>query len=142
MTAVTFFAKRSLVAGHDLDDEISLDLEATIETTPFSRKPKIEMNESLDGHREVLRYHAIRTMTVHLAPSSGATLDAVIEFLDSVEAGESFTFDAYGSVAIPDDPVTATLQEGGYDPSRFASVGAGGKTDYVTISFSVRIRLP
>jgi len=40
------------------------------------------------------------------------------EFLASVAAGETFTFDPYGTIAVPDDPRPAVLASEGYKPQR------------------------
>lgn len=39
-----------------------------------------------------------------------ALKDQVIEFLDSVAAGEAWTLDVYGTEATPDDPRTYIIQ--------------------------------
>lgn len=44
------------------------------------------------------------------------------EFLNSVDRGEEFTFDANGTTAAPDNPVTVTLREGTGDVDRLRNV--------------------
>jgi hypothetical protein len=143
MTTATYVAKRSIISGHLLGESYTIALKLLSTSPGFEREVNATENESLSGHVETLRFHAAKTIQVDLAPLKGGTeLDAVLEFLDSVEGGESFTFDHYGSIAVPHDPVSARRQKGSYSLARHTPIGAGGATDYFSISFRVRVLIP
>lgn len=139
MTAVTYTARRSIIPGHSINSSYSLDLPC-VAVDP-KRDPRVETQETLSGARESLRYHAVMTYAVTLAPLQGTELRAVLEFLDSVEAGEAFTFDPHGSANDPDAPVTAELESGGYPLNRRPQ-GKGGGSDPFSVQFTVRVVLP
>lgn len=143
MTAVTYTAKRSIISGHIEDTNYSINLAVMADTPGFTRETNDATNTTLDGSREVLRYHAIKYYDIHLAPlKGGAALDVVLEFLDSVEGGETFGFDFYGTVASPASVVSATLDKAGYSLDRYQALGTGGAGDYFTLSFRVRVVVP
>jgi len=138
VTAVTYVATRSVTGAHVAGNTYSLDLPCLIATPGDSRQPNVVTNEALSGARETFRFHAIKSYDIQLLPLTGTKLAQVLEFLDSVEAGESFQFDMYGSVATPVAPVAASLETAGYTQTRYQSVGQGGANDYFTMNFKVR----
>lgn len=140
MTAVTYTALRSIIGGHSINVSYSLDLSCT-EITP-SRRPSVTKNQSLSGRRESLRFFAEEIYSVELAPLAGDALAAVREFLDSVEAGEPFTFDPYGTSNVPRDPQAAEIDGDGYELPRTGRRGQGGHNDKHTLSFKVRVLQP
>ena len=143
MTAVTYTAKRSLISGHSAGSTYSLNLSVLVSSPGFSRDVNNVTNESINGSQETLRFFATKTYQVNLAPlKGGSPLNAVLEFLDSVEGLETFTWDFYGTVAVPNAAVTAQLEKGGYQLARYNPLGAGGATDDFTLSFRVRVRVP
>ena len=52
-------------------------------------------------------------MTESIDPGSNLD-DYLLEFLASVENGEGFTFDRYGTVASPDNPVACIMVSASY----------------------------
>jgi hypothetical protein len=108
----------------------------------YSREVKKTVNESLNGTRESIRFYAVKYFDVQLAPITGTELNQVIEFLDSCENGESFTWDFYGSVASPHSAVSASIDGNGYQLTRSSPVGQGGANDYFKVSFRVRVLAP
>lgn len=136
MTAVTYIAKRSIVAGHVVNNSYSINI--PVVSMPVSRQPKKTMNESLSLLRETI-YHGSSEMwniqTALLTPSQTLSIK---EFLDSVEDGSSFTFDAYGNVNTPVNQVTAEIESTGYSMEREAK-GQGGSNDHFRFSFVVRV---
>lgn len=70
------------------------------------------------GSPEVL----IHRRDVQIDVTTGLILEADIkkwrEFLASVEGGETFTFDRYGSIASPSEPLTVYLVDDSYTESR------------------------
>lgn len=140
MTAVVYTASRSLISGHTVGGVYSLDLSCD---SPGGLEPRREVSRRripvISGKAsEVLRYYGRMEWQVRLAPLSGAALLAVQEFLDSVEDA-TFTFDPYGTVAVPVAAVSAEIVSDGYAMQRRAPRGNGGASDYFTIGFTVAV---
>jgi len=134
---VTYTALRSLVNGHSAGMVYTLEILCQDIASP-SRRPLVEVSESISGARETLRYGAVRTYPVLTFPLSGFSLDMLREFLDSVEGGQSFTCDPYGYNGKTDSPFTAVLEDGGYSENRDVQIGTGGQDDFFSITFTVR----
>lgn len=139
MTAVTYLAKRSLISGHSVGAEYSLNLKCT-DINPrrtVSRTVKVPL---AGVGAEVTRNYAYIEYAVVLAPLAGGTpLASITEFLDSCE-DQSFTFDPYGSIATPGTspaPFVARLKGDGYALERVLKRRQGGGNDYFRISFEV-----
>lgn len=100
-----------------------------------SVQAKKTFSESLNGTRETLfNYHA-EIWSITLAPVLIANMSQIREFLESCMGGESFTFDPYGTVAVPDDPKTAELDITSYNETEIDFTG------YVRASFSIKVIL-
>jgi hypothetical protein len=140
MTSVVYVARRSIIPGHSINTEYRIDL-ACLDVVP-ARTPNVTVNQAIGGRRETLRFFADNFFDVSLAALSGTPLLQVEEFLRSVEAGEVFTFDEYGSVNVPSNPVNAEIEGGGYSKTRNTSKGQGGANDSFNISFKVRVLDP
>lgn len=136
MTAVTYTAKRSLIPGHSANTSYSIDL--PVVTMPVSRQVDRERQQSISGNRETIRFYACELWDVTLAVQYGTAAAQVKEFLDSVEAGEPFTFDPYGSANTPHNPMTGEIESSGYNSGREPR-GQGGANDGVRRSFQVRV---
>lgn len=137
MTSVVYFAKRSLISGHVINTEYSLDL--AVDANGMTERVKAirkVVSPIIEKNAETIRFGNIRSFDVQLAPLAGAPLLAVREFLDSCEEA-TFTFDPYGSIAVPVAPFSARLASDGYTLSRWMSLGQGGASDYFTVSFQV-----
>lgn len=108
MTAITYTATRKLISGHTAGTEYDLETRA-VDLTP---KPEYVVNEAVavDGTAEALldRVDDLRNVTTnHIAL---ADLPAWQEFLASVAARETFTFDAFGTIASPDNPEVVEMK--------------------------------
>lgn len=73
---------------------------------------------SLSGKRETIFYRREVVYNVRTGVIEGANLAQWREFFASVMGGEVFTFDAYGTIAVPDDPVQAYLNGTGFQIAR------------------------
>lgn len=138
MTAVTYIAKRSIISGHVLDGEYSLDLKCT-DLLPRRRVNRVKRVPLAGVGAEVIRNFAFDEYLVVLAPLGGPSLKAVREFLDSVEDA-SFTFDPYGRVATPGTdpaPFEARIEDDGFGYEPFMRLGTGGGADLHQIRFTV-----
>lgn len=105
-----YVAKRNIASGHTLDDNYEIVIFGWV------IDPSYDMvgpeNESLDGsiERELLRIDTeYRVQTDALA--SGSAVLEFEEFLHSVAAGETFTFDPDSdTVATPVNPLTVKMK--------------------------------
>jgi len=139
VTAVTYAASRSIIGGHTSGETYSIDLKVT--DISIERQPSLEVQQSLDGHRETIRFNAVEIYAVTLGEHTASEILQIREFLDSVEAREDFTFDAYGSSNVPVLPMTASIDSTGYQLSRVPR-GQGGANDGYRTSFRVRVLVP
>ena len=110
MSVVTYTAKsRELSPG--TTDLTTVTREFRLLSSRPSRVAVRKQNTALGGAVEsILNRHERRYNCVseHLEPDSIVDLQ-MIEFLTSVENGETFTFDRNGTVAQPDNPVTCIM---------------------------------
>lgn len=107
MGYVTYTAKRSLLAGVDVGDEVTLAL-GFREATP-SHRLQGAVNVAPTGAREAIVQRIDVTWSVstsfHLENERGA----IRQFLHSVMAAETFTVDFRGTSGAPSDPKTVRL---------------------------------
>lgn len=136
MTAVTYTAKRSLIPGHSANTSYSMDL--LVVALPTSRQVSNERQEAIDGTRETIRLYVCEIWDITLAIAYGTRAAQIKEFLDSVEDGEVFTFDPYGTANTPNNPLSAEIESKGYNRGREPR-GQGGATDGFRFSFQVRV---
>ncbi|MDT8382992.1 MAG: hypothetical protein RRB22_01100 [Gammaproteobacteria bacterium] len=129
MTTVNYTAKRSIIAGHVADDTYDLDMKAG----KNNRLPETdkEQHESVGGRLEIIRYKQSIEFDVTTIRILSTDLPAWYEFLDSTDGGEVFTFDRYGTAAVPVDPISVK-RVGDYKEARH------GTTMTFRISFRVR----
>ena len=132
MTAFTYTALRSLAPGHTLGVDYSIDFNAR-ELSPKD-DPKMTESVSISGRtqttveREEERF-MLQSDQLLVGSIAYANL---LEFLKSVNQGEPFTFDAYGSVLSPDNPQPAKLVKS-FDRQRV------GQSPEFIFSFQLRI---
>jgi hypothetical protein len=105
---------------------------------PITRQVNKKVQESLNYTRETIYLSSCEIWEVNTASLKFSDAMAVKEFLDSVEDGSTFTFDAYGKANTPNNPVTAEIESTGYSQIRDAR-GQGGANDNFRYSFMVRI---
>lgn len=137
MTAVTYTATRKISSGHTLSSVYSMDISVLRE----GMVPKIEsvrrVVTAIDKkNAEVIRFGNVTTYDISTAPVTGIDLDRLEEFLQSCE-DQVFTFDPYGTVAVPGTTFSARLTSDSYTKTRAAARGQGGANDYFRLSFSV-----
>jgi hypothetical protein len=149
MIKVTFTAKRNLLAGlspeRAVGDIVELTFSAQEPLTP-SRRITRSVQTSLGGQRETIYNHALWAFEVTTEPVSGDTLDALIEFLTSVEDGTPFTFYPWEMPGGNPSPLSGrwvgtglscTLDSEGWSMTLVASNATGGSGDWYQISFAV-----
>lgn len=136
MTAVTYTARRSLIPGHTANTSYSINL--PVVSMPVARQVTKERQQSLDGTRETIHFYSCEVWDVSLAVMYGTAAAQVKEFLDSVENGEVFTFDPYGTANTPNNPLSGEIESDGYNKTREPR-GQGGANDGFRYSFQVRV---
>jgi hypothetical protein len=137
MTAVTYNAARSLVAGRTVGLQYSLDLRCVEGYPARTRKVGVDDQRTLNDSLERLRYFGKATWQVQVLTLSAAELLALREFLDSTEGGEPFSFDEFGSIAAPGALVTAKRTTPGYSEQRIPGTGATRADDACQVTFDV-----
>jgi hypothetical protein len=149
MIRIEFTAARDIMGIHDVGDTVELEFSAA-ELTP-GREVSRTVQKAIGGQRETLHHYGLRKWSVVTGPLARATLEAVLEFLASVEGGEEFTFEAWryesgpsldldfttGSLRVAEG-VTCTLDSEGYDLMRLVGEGTGGADDWYQVSFAVK----
>jgi hypothetical protein len=137
MSAISYIATRSLMAGHTASTVYDFD-QAMLDTgLAPSREVKRTTLEALDGlHRETLRQWGRTKYDCRTAPMTAAQLAQMVEFLDSCEEA-TFTFDPYGTVAVPDAPFIASIATEGYAVETVLRMTGGGRADLYSIAFTV-----
>jgi len=130
MSSVIYTATRSVTGSHVAGNNYALDFSAG----KLNRKSKTtqKTHTARGGQSEALRYRQTITWDITTTRVTGPNIPLLREFLDSVDGGEAFTFDPYGTNATPDNPVSCKLESSGYSENRH------GTTDSFRISFRVK----
>lgn len=145
----TFTATRSLTGAHESGDVVSIEFSAQQPLTP-GREVKRDVQTAMNGRRETLLHHGLRKWDITTGPLYGESLEAVVEFLDSVEDGQEFDFEPWRYESGPSldldfitprlriaEEISCYLSSESYSLTLIASEGTGGADDCYTISFSV-----
>ncbi len=109
----------------------SYNLEIDLQQINLSEKSTKNVAESLSGVREILLHRETYYWDVTTLFITAAQLPQWQEFMSSVKAGETFSFDPYGTVASPDNVISVTLE----GEPRYRRIGAG-----LLYSLSFRMR--
>ena len=132
MSYVTYTALRRLKSGHSASTAYSIEFDSEALTPGINGVS--EINKSLGGSKESIFKRFEETWNVTSTFQNESTFNDWMEFFASTAGGEAFTFDAYGTVASPDNAQTATRTG---DPS-FSRVGV---QQYYKISFNLEVTL-
>lgn len=132
MADFRYTAKRSLLADHIVNLQYMIEIGVTSE----QRSRRVEKTDvrAKGGATETLYHRADREWLITFEPVNGDRLNALIEFLDSTESGESFEMRLYGTEATF---TTVKRIDEGYELQEFMRVG-GERTDLFQVSISVR----
>ena len=149
MIRVTYTTSRSLTGTHEPGDTVVIEFSAAQPLTP-GRKVSRDVQEAIGGHRETLHHYGLRTWDVTTGPLLGAALEAVMEFLDSAEDGQTFDFEPWRYEIGPSldldfttarfrvaEEITCYLSSEGYSLSLLTAEGTGGADDCYQLSFTV-----
>ncbi|MAD69943.1 MAG: hypothetical protein CL538_05405 [Alcanivorax sp.] len=138
MATITYTAKRSLMAGHVEGEEYSLEI--PIEDWTPQRERVTEEVTALGG-KEFQTFHrkdrlwSVSTVPLdaigQVEPDDALLVEQLQEWEDSVQAGEVFQIDPFGTAEVPAQPINVTLK-GDVSDSLVNTVG------YYRYSFKVR----
>jgi hypothetical protein len=112
MSVLTYYAKRNLISGHVVDTQYSIefDVRALDRRNMYDRR----VHQSLGGATQTVfnREDVLWRLTTISLPRTGGegTAEQFDEFASSVCAGETFTFDPYGTIAVPDSLESCMLR--------------------------------
>lgn len=149
MIRVQYTAARELTGTHVEGDPVTLSFSPS-ELTP-GREISRDVQKAIGGKTETLLHNALRTWSVTTGPLDGIEVDAMIEFVASVEGGEPFSFEPWRYETGPSldldfitprlrvaEAITVKMSSEGYSLSRLIGVGTGGAEDYYTVNFTVK----
>ncbi len=108
MSAFSYTAKRRIVAGHTEDAAYDIDIVCDIITPQLKTDKTVHMPWEGPPETVLRRVDEYRSIVTSIV-TDGSHRDQIQEFLYSVCAGETFTFDEKGTVASPVNPVSAVL---------------------------------
>lgn len=134
MACVRYTATRSVIAGHTAG--VAYELNLQLSDLERQRNPAREQAVSIGGRRETIYHRAEITWRARTIPLSLTEVAAMREFLDSVEAGEQFEFDPYGSAGSA-TYTNAKISSRGYTESRTVRRGDGGGGDFFALGFQL-----
>lgn len=119
MGYISYFAvdQGNLVSGHSEGTEYTIEID--FEQYAPNRKRKINEPKSLSG-KTFTRFHRTdKSASLSTVWQDDVAIhDQMTEFADSIDAGEDFIIDPYGTPASPVMPITVTLK-GDVQPVRF-----------------------
>jgi len=120
MSIFTYTALRELSPGTTLSQIVTRDIRLL--TKRLQRKPKRKQNTGLSGSIESLLLRSEKHYSCQTGVIVPRSLDEarILEFLASVENGETFTFDRYGSTAQPDNPITCYMVSAAFNEDEVA----------------------
>ncbi len=112
------------ILGHLRGNNITYSFDVSFTTDDRERKVTKFTNVALDGNAETLtqRRQEYFNITTSAMDTGSTDYPQMIEFLDSCESGETFTFDRVGTVAVPDDELVAYLDGSGYVEQRLPNI--------------------
>jgi hypothetical protein len=141
MSFVRYTAERSLIPASPTRQGQSLDFQLRLRGLTAGRDVIRKESVALSGDQETIRFRGNKrweAVTAHVLRGTTEFIQ-MREFLDSVEGGETFELDPYGTVGdSPADLRDVKLTSKGYTETRTVQRGAGGGTDYFSWSFAMR----
>jgi len=100
---------------------ISYSFDLGMQQDDRQRLPTKTVLKSLAGNVETLTDRREDFFQLTTLPINNNEYNQVIEFLDSCESDEGFTFDRTGTVATPVNPVGARIEGNGYTETRMGN---------------------
>ncbi len=110
---------------------LSYDLALSVTSAQLSESVQSSNPISIGGNQETIFGRRDTFFALRIIRLTASLLPALRNFLHSVEKGETFTLDRYGSAAAPDDPIDVIATPGFTEARQ-------GVDDYYTVSINVR----
>lgn len=138
MAFVEYTARRRLAPGHVAETPYTLIL-PSLARCEISRDRKAERKVSMSGRVETLWYYSKRIYQIQTEPVPLDESDLLVEFLESIDDGQTFTFDPYGMPDARSSYAALVISDNeGYTQSRSTMLGRGGADDYFEFAFGAR----
>lgn len=133
MSTLSYTAKRLVfVPGHTIGTDYAFEIGMTqIDAGDDIKRRSLE---SLGGQTNDWFFHSADVYSLTTVPVTGTNLLWLREFWKSILGGEVFEIDLYGTIALPDNPISVKLVPGSGREFEFRS----GTTSYIGRSFAVR----
>lgn len=135
VTAITYTAERSLSPGHIQGSSYTISVR-TISRGVRKDVAKKSLQSMSGKNVETNLWRNNKKLNIQTASVRGGERELILEFLESVIGGETFSFDEFGYAGSPDNAVNAWL-DGDYRETRSVRLGDGGRDDYFRYSFTV-----
>jgi len=135
MSSFSYTALRDIMSGHTEGFSYSFDVALT--KADRSGDPTRYQSRSLGGVSETylsMVDTGYKLTTKFFVENSSEHLQ-MREFLSSIIGGESFNFDRFGSVVVPDDPVECEIVNDKLTEHR------KGTENYIGYTFEIRFRI-
>jgi len=104
---VTYTAKRRLKSGHSVSTAYSIEFDSLLLQPGFNGDSVAK--RSIGGSTETVFKRFDETWDFTASNQAESLFNDWVEFFASVAGGESFTLDAYGSIATPDNVQTVIM---------------------------------
>lgn len=138
MPFAEYTARRALAPGHVAGNAYTLILPSLVYCDPV-RERKSSRQVSMSGRTETLWYFGKRGWRVRTEPVPLDEAGLLVEFLESIDDGQTFSFDPYGKPeAASPFSMYVISDDQGYTMSRVIQRGLGGGDDYFEFEFAVR----
>ena len=112
----TAHSRATLMGGHSAGTGYSFAINFMAYEKSYNA-PKSQPR-ALDGTTETILQRLDRTIGMTIGPYDSDDVAQIEEFIESVAGGESFTVDVYGTIAVPDAPLTVKLSDTSNSPQR------------------------
>lgn len=129
----TTTSRAELVSGHSVGVLYGFDIKLN-QYTPMRSAPKSQ-HVSLNGKVETVLRGLVKYYSITLGPYPNSLHDDIVEFVESVAGGEIFAFDPYGSIAVPDSPISLIMTDVEIPETRITH----GLTPYRILSITARL---
>ena len=117
--------------AHVADTEYSFDVK--LQAFPESIDAPKTVHTAIAGNVETVLKRATRVMSIVLIWPNTINAD-MDEFLFSIAGGETFSFDAYGTIAVPDNAIDVVCTNNAFGIGRISH----GSTPWRSVSMTLR----
>jgi len=113
VSVITYTALRELISAHTASVQYSMEVNVKQLDTRYATDRT--RHTSIGGNVQTVFRSTAQLWAINMgsfARTSGeGSMEQILEFFASVERGEEFAFDAYGTIASPDNVQTVILED-------------------------------